>query len=90
MAAGAASDSVTAGSDGRYMSIASGGVAVRPPRTRVTRKPVRRRPGGGGPAAPVAPGTDDGFGAVPVCATADCDSCGVDAPRSGMRPSLSG
>ncbi|CAM5656781.1 hypothetical protein SCANM63S_07403 [Streptomyces canarius] len=39
--AGASSERVTSGSDGRYMSIASGVVAVRPPRRKVTRGPVR-------------------------------------------------
>ncbi|GGW91698.1 hypothetical protein GCM10010297_11910 [Streptomyces malachitofuscus] len=42
VAAGACRDWVTSGSAGRYMSIASGGVAVRPPRRRVTSRLVRR------------------------------------------------
>ena len=42
VAAGACRAPVTSGRAGRYMSIASGGVAVRPPRRRVTSRPVRR------------------------------------------------
>lgn len=41
VAAGACRASVTSGSEGRYMSIASGGVAVRPPRISITSRPVR-------------------------------------------------
>lgn len=42
VAVGLCRASVTWGSAGRYMSMDSGGSAVRPPRTRVTSRPVRR------------------------------------------------
>lgn len=56
------------------MSIASGGVAVRPPSTSTTRSPARR----------VAPGDGTADG------TTDCGTLGACAPCSDMCPSLSG
>ncbi len=88
VAAGACSDLVTSGSDGRYMSMASGGVAVSPPSTNVTRRPVRRR------AAPraVPDGCRGGRGAFGDGVCAGCrargDGTGAGAATAvfGMSP----
>lgn len=56
VAAEVCSAPVTSGSAGRYMSMDSGGTAVSPPSTRVTRKPVRRRAVSEGPATGDASG----------------------------------
>nr|BFD85160.1 hypothetical protein StreXyl84_45610 [Streptomyces sp. Xyl84] len=87
VAAGACRDRVTSGSEGRYMSIASGGVAVRLPRISVTSSPVRRaaRSGAGDGGGGVASGLGFGTAVSPAAVL-----CGADAPPSDMCPSLSG
>ena len=85
VAAGAPSDRVTSGSEGRYMSIARGGVAVRLPRMSVTSRLIRRAAGSVG-------GVCDEYDECDLCGRCAADSvmvmsgdlCGMDGPRSGM------
>ncbi|CAM5684468.1 hypothetical protein SRIMM317S_03427 [Streptomyces rimosus subsp. rimosus] len=66
VAAGLCSASVTSGRAGRYMSMESGGTAVRPPRIRVTSRLVRRDAAGGAATSRSAIGTLSWVSVVPV------------------------
>ncbi len=81
VAAGALRDRVTSGSAGRYMSIASGGVAVRLPRMSVTSRLIRRAAGSVGAVRAEEDVRGSGTAGVVVVSG---DWCGMDGPRSGM------
>ncbi len=77
VAAGACRDRVTSGSDGRYMSIASGAVAVSPPSRKVTNSPARAAGAGAGGVLVTPP--------LPPCSSRPSGTCVV-PPRSDMGP----